>query len=423
MNVNRYPPNNRGTAEPVRRPGMFHGFITGLLAILIFAGPAQPQSLSSQLTGHGFENVTVMETGVHLVVAYENRAYRSEAEALAYVLTFAGRAEVTADTLTVIIRQSGQPVLAVITPLSALSGFLNGGISYESWMNGTEITLNARSHSNTRARGQGTVQQRTRFRPVFPVGLGMRYQLGNYNEPYRFAFDLEPEISLPLGRGFTANGRLAIPLYNNFDGNTYIRPALVALTGHFTLDDGLHGAVSAGIFGRNRAGVHSAIKAFLYEEIFSLTVDAGYTRFTSATGEVNFPLTENRPYSFYTLSADYRWRPYDLNIRAQYGQFLYGDYGTKVQVHRHFSDVEFGFFGIKSQLGSNFGFYMSLPLSPRRYPETGPARIRPAPHFPIIYRYQGNDLRAREYETGIRFGQKLMQIYPSFIRNEMKRFF
>ncbi|WP_158551537.1 YjbH domain-containing protein [Rhodohalobacter sp. SW132] len=391
--------------------------------MLFLPGAAQPQSLAGQLTEHGFENVTVMKTGAHLFVAYENRIYRSEAEALANVLTFAGRAEVSADSLTVIIRQSEVPVLAVITSISSLDGFLNGGKRYEAWLDATEITLHTRSLPFARADGHRTVRHRTRFRPVFPVGLGMRYQLGNYNEPYRFAFDLEPEIALPLGRGFTANARLAVPLYNNFDDNTYIRPALATLSRHFTLDEGLHGAVSAGIFGRNRAGVHSAIKAFLYQEIFSLTLDAGYTRFTSFTGEVNFPITENRPYSFYTLSADYRWRSYDLNIRAQYGRFLYDDFGTRVQVHRHFSEVEFGFFGINTRLGSNFGFYMSLPLSPRKYRDAGPVRIRPAPRFPIAYRYQGNDFRARTYETGIRFEEQLMQVYPSFIKNELKRFF
>jgi len=403
--------------------------VTGLLKfcaaivipLLLITKIAYAQPLEQQLTEHGFENVSVMQNGSQLYIAYENRVYRSEAHAMATVLKYAGESPSAADSLTIIVRHNEIPVLAMVTSLDGLRQFLRHDITYEAWIETTTLTLKTRSH--TRAARLQPGESRSRFRPVFPVGLGMRYQLGNYNEPYRFAFDLQPEIQLPLGRGFTARARAAIPLYNNFDDNTHIRPSLVTLTRQFLLDDGLYGAVSAGIFGRNRAGVHSALKAFLHEEVFSLTVDAGYTEYTPVTGNVNFPWIEDQPYSFYTLSADYRWRTYDLNMRMQYGRFLYGDHGTRVEVHRHFSEVEFGFFGIKTSLGNNVGFFISLPLIPRRYHDTGLLRIRPAPRFPVQYRYQGNDFRARDYETGITLDDHLRQIYPSFLKNEMERFF
>ncbi len=400
---------------------LFRWCVIAALSVLFITDNVCSQPLAEQLATHGFENVSVIQKGNHLYVAYENRMYRSEAHALVTVLNYAGQSQFAADSLTVIVRQNELPVLAMVTPLSDLRDFLRDDTTYEAWIASATLTLNTRSH--IRSAGLRTREESTRLRPVFPVGLGMRYQLGNYNEPYRFAFDLQPELLLPLGRGFTANVRAAIPLYNNFDDNTHVRPSLVTLTRQFLLDDGLYGAVSAGIFGRNRTGVHSALKAFLHEEVFSLTVDAGYTEFTPLTGNVNFPRVEEQPFSFYTLSADYRWRMYDLNMRMQYGRFLYGDHGTRVEVHRHFSEVEIGFFGINTRLGNNFGFFISLPLSPRRYRDMGPVRVRPASRFPVQYRYQGNDFRARSYETGITFDENLMQIYPSFLRNEMKRYF
>jgi len=400
---------------------LFTRCLAAALPLLLAASAADGQSLSEQLTEHGFENVWVVQNGSRLYVAYENRMYRSEAHALATVLNFAGGSSTAADSLTVVIRQNELPVLAMVTCLYSLRQFLRDEITYESWIEAATLSLNTGRYIQDAELRRG--ERSTRLRPVFPVGLGMRYQLGNYNEPYRFAFDLQPEIQLPLGRGFTARARAAIPLFNNFDDNRHMRPSLATLTRHFLLDDALYGAVSAGIFGKNRAGVHSALKVFLHEEVFSLTIDAGYTVYTPLTGNVNLPRVEDQPYTFYTLTADYRLRAYDLNVRMQYGRFLYGDQGTRVEVHRHFSEVELGFFGIKTSLGSNFGFYMSLPFNPRRYRDAGPVRIRPAPRFPVQYRYQGNDFRARNYETGITLDDNLRQIYPSFLKKEMERFF
>ena len=265
--------------------------------------------------------------------------------------------------------------------------------------------------------------QKTRFRPEIPVGLGMRYQLGNYNNPYRFAFDLQPELRVPLPYGVTANFRLAVPLYNNFDQNDFIRPSLIALTYERRLYDGVYASATTGIFTRNRRGWHAMVKTFLWEEVFSVTLEGGQTLFTDLTNKLNFRDFHERDFHFYTASADYRWRRYDLNIRAQYGKYLYEDVGLRIDVHRHFGDAQFGFFFIDTRFGNNYGFQFNLPFPQRKSVKAGPVRIRAATHFPVGYRYQGGDFRAIIHETGITMDRVLMEFYPSYLRKEMGRWF
>ncbi len=407
-------------------------FLLTLLVIATFcvfnkSVNAQPAQLHQQLIFHGFENVYVSSSLCDdLVITFENRIYRSQANALARVLSITGQSKANYRTVKLIVLENEQPVLALITDHDKLQAFLNGEISYQSWAHSATLTLNARQYHNQLdlcSSSEMDLDESTRYRPVFPVGLGMRYQLGNYDEPYRFAFDLEPEISLPLARGLSANLRYAIPLYNNFDENRHVRPALATLTQTLIPEDDIFIAISGGIFGRNRYGVHTALKTFLYEEVFSITFDVGRTGFTSLTGRPFFSTIEERTYNFYTLSADYRWRRYDLNTRVQFGRFLFADDGLKVEIHRHFGEVEFGVFGMNTRIDSNFGFFISLPINPSRYRNAGPVRVRPTQRFPVSYRYRGNDLSARSYETGIRLDHSLMQIYPSYLIKEMEKYF
>lgn len=381
----------------------------------------ETDALITKLTSIGFENIAVRLTAADLTIAYENRVYRSQHRALAEVLKTVAQSGVTADSLHILMLYREQPMSQLSTSLADLRAMVAGEISYHQWQQGSWFTL---EHGQTMEELRGLERvQKTRFRPEILAGLGMRYQLGNYNNPYRFAFDLQPELRLPLPYGVTANVRMAVPLYNNFDQNDFIRPSLITLTYERRLYDGVYASATTGIFTRNRKGWHSMLKAFLWEEVFSVTLEGGQTLFTDLTGNPFLRSFEERDFHFYTASADYRWRRYDMNIRAQYGKFLYEDVGLRVDVHRHFGDALFGFFFMDTRFGNNYGFSFSLPFPQRKSVKAGPVRIRTVTHFPITYHYQGNDYRARSHETGITMREALMEFYPSYLRKEMERWF
>lgn len=343
---------------------------------------------------------------------------------MASVLKIAGRfaADHEIDSLSVLIRHNGLPMVHLTTPVDLLNAMIEGELDYQSWTASVSSTL------TTDAAEERFIDEEIanpiHFQPIFPVGLSMRYQLGNYNNPYRFAFDLEPGIHLPLWKGWSLSSTIAIPLYIDFDDNNNIRPIRATLTKEAALGEGVLAGVSGGLFGQNRAGVHGALQAFLYEDVFSLTIEAGYTTFTEISGDdVPWLFIEDQDYAVYSATAAYRWKPYNLDLSLQYGQFLYNDYGAVFRADRQFGEVEIGFFLSTTQFDQNAGFHFSIPLFPSKYRNKGPVRIRPAERFPVIYRYRGNGYDAVTYETGIEFKEEAEELYPSFLLNEMKRFF
>lgn len=391
--------------------------------ILFLSNSANGQDVKDQLLEEGFENVSVAEDSGTLRVAYENRTYRFEPRALASVLEIAGpyASENEFQSLSVLVRHQGLPFVTITTPVDSLNDMIIGELDYSSWRSSVSMTLDTTEAAERLSDEE--VTNTTWFQPVFPVGLGMRYQLGNYNNPYRFAFDLEPGVRLPLGKGWMLSSTAAIPLYNDFDDQTDIRPIRATLTKQAVLDEGVLAGISGGLFSKNRVGIHGALQAFLYEEVLSLTLEAGYTTFTDLSGEVSRPQIEDQNYAVYTATATYRWKPYDLDLSVQYGQYLYRDNGVTLRADRYFGEVEIGFFLSKTRLGENAGFQFSIPIFPSKYRNSGAVRVRPAERFPVTYRYRGNDYDARIYDTGITFREEVKEVYPSFILKEMQDYF
>jgi hypothetical protein len=389
------------------------------VVITIIHQPILAQHITEDLTEVGYENVAASVSGNHLYITYENRIYRSEARALADVLLRIHQASPAADTLTVLIRHNDLPTARLTTATGSLNAFLQNQQSYSAWLYDTDISLG--THSAEKEIEHVRRINRSRYKLDIPVGLGMRYQLGNYNDPFQFAFDLEPELRMQLAAGFTASARFALPVYNNFDRNTYVRPVRLILSREFKPEETLYTTVSAGMFGRNRAGIHAGIKKYFYREVLSAGIKAGYTTFTGISGKVTFPVTERRDFFFYTASVDYRWRRYDLNIRAEYGNFLYQDQALVLDINRQFGEVTGGFFLIQSDFGNNAGFRFSIPIFPSQYPSAGVVRIRPARSFSLNYRYQGNDFTAREYDTGTTASDLMPEWYPSFLEKELEK--
>lgn len=386
--------------------------------LTIIHQPVLAQHVTKDLVEGGYENVAASASDNHLFITYENRIYRSEARALADVLLRIHHASPTADTLTVLIRHNDLPTARLTTTTGSLKAFLQNQQPYSAWLEDTDISLDTRSAEQ----GVEHVRRlnRSRYKLDIPVGLGMRYQLGNYNDPFQFAFDLEPKFRMQLAAGLTASARFALPVYNNFDRNTYVRPVRLILSREFKPEETLYTTLSAGLFGRNRAGIHTGIKKYFYQEVLSAGVQAGYTTFTGISGKVTFPVTEQRDFIFYTATINYRWRRHDLNIRAEYGNFLYQDQALVLDINRQFGEVTGGFFLIHSDFGNNAGFRFSIPILPSRYPSAGALRIRPARSFSLSYRYQGNDFTAREYDTGTTASDLMHEWYPSFLEKELE---
>lgn len=385
--------------------------------VLLTAGAVRSQSVASLLERTGLSDIRVIETPDEIRIAYENLDYHSEVRALASVLRVVA-ASTRSDEVDVgiFIQSQRIPVAFVGTGLGELRKRLEGALSHEEWLAQSTFEM-----YNREIHGEVPQQGRSWQGMDLGFGVGMRYQLGDYFDPWKFAFDLQPELRIPFGTGWYASVRGAIPMYNNLDLNDYIRPSLATVNKVFRLDEGLYGGVSAGLFGRNRVGIQGKLQAFLWDEVITVTLEGAYTDYTDLTGKVYIEYLENRRFTTYSGGIAHRWKEFDLHTSVRYGNFLYYDSGVIAETYRQFGDLVIGFFYSNTRLGDNIGFRFDIPLVPRRSVNAGPVRVGTSRHFFVTYRYTGGMLDAREFDTGLHFFEVMRQMYPSFLANELRK--
>jgi hypothetical protein len=380
--------------------------------------------IATTLSSHGFVNVSVVQSGNTLMIAYENRRYRSEARGLAEVIRLVMPFVTKQDTISFMVRHLGKPLLVTHMPAQPLRSYLNGDLSAQQWMSTSIWTMDT----------EATSARLSNFKPVarptlrsidIPIGLGVRYVFGNFgtlDDNYRVALDLEPEVRLDLPLGFNAVARMSVPLHNNLDDNNHIRPSLIALAKPLYFKGPTVASIQAGIFSMNRLGVHAKVRRYFFEGTFSMGFDAGYTDYTDINGHVQVPTMEKHTFTTALLSANWRYRPYDLDFGVSYGQFLYQDNGVRVDINRSVGDSRIGFFAMETDLGRNLGFQFAFSIPPRRYAKPIPIRVRPSEYMNLSYRFAAGDRVGRMYDTGNHyFG--LMHLYdPSHVKRELLRY-
>ncbi len=382
------------------------------------------QFIATTLTSHGFVNVSVAQEGGKLIIGYENRRYRSEARGLAEVIRLVMPFVTNQDSLSFLTRHLGKPLVTFQTPIRPLQAYLEKEVLSNDWI--AQSTWSMDTKAVTDALSQGKTYAKPTLRSLdIPVGLGVRYVLGNFgtiDENYRVALDLEPEVRLDLPFGFNAVARFSVPLHNNLDDNTHIRPSLVSLMKPIYARGPTVATLQAGIFTMNRAGVHARIKRYFMEGGLSVSLEAGYTQYTDINGRVQVPTMEERSFNVAVVSANWRYKPYDLDIGISYGQFLYQDNGFRVDVDRSVGDSRIGFFATETDLGRNMGFQFKFALPPRRYAKPIPVRIRPTEYLNLDYRFAAGDRVGRTYDTGDYYTEVLHLYDPEFMKRELLRF-
>jgi hypothetical protein len=380
--------------------------------------------ITSTLTSHGFVNVSVSENEGVLLIGYENRRYRSEARGLAEAIRLVMPFMTKQDSLIFLVRHLGKPMIVMQTSIKPLRAYFDGELSSQEWLALTSWTMDTNSTSARFSDDEVLAKPTLRSLDI-PIGLGVRYVLGNFgtlDDNYRMAIDLEPEVRLDLPFGFNAVARLAIPLHNNLDDNTHIRPSLITLMKPIYLRGPTVASVQAGVFTMNRVGAHAQMKRYFMDGVVSVGLEAGYTQYTNMNGRVQVPSMEESSYTVAVLSANWRYKPYDLDVGISYGQFLYQDNGIRIDVNRSVGDSRIGFFAMETDLGRNMGFQFALAIPPRRYAKPIPFRVRPTEHFNIGYRFAAGDRVGRMYDTGNYYFNLLHMYDPDHVKRELVRY-
>jgi hypothetical protein len=247
--------------------------------------------------------------------------------------------------------------------------------------------------------------------------------LGDYNDPLKTQINLAPELAVSLWPGMSLSAQLIIPLHNDLEEEgDYWRPGLLAFNQLLRFPQQTFASITLGYFTQQRYGAEVEVKKYLQNGKFSLGANVGYTGYASYfKGQWTYSSLD-----FWTafVNADYRWRRFDLILRATYGQFLYQDTGWRWDMIRQFQEVDIGFYGIKTQTGTNLGFNFSIPIFPPKHFKGGTIRARTANYFPWEYRYWGfwrSGSSGYRYGTGNSLDDFMKRLNPGYVKNRLLR--
>ncbi len=373
--------------------------------------PHSAEMIENRLVREGFENVAVAAEDGRWVVTYENRIYRYEIRALEEVMRQVLSQVPGHQSVTFIPQNRGIPLVAVTVATHT------EGAQDRAFVAASDISLDVDAYA------LGSLQKANRsFRKVdLIIHPQFKARFGNLEDAIESQINLAPEITTSLWKGMRLSAQVIIPLQNELSPEgDYVRPGLVTLNQTLRLPESVFVSATAGQFTQNRYGIDAAVKKYFAHGRWAVRANAGYTGYASyRKGDgAHGPLDVLTAF----LSVEYYVPRYDLVVGTTYGQFLYEDQGWRVDVLRRFGEVEIGFFALRTALGSNGGFNLTIPLFPHKYTRMGAVRIRTAEAFPLEYRYRGLPRGGIQYDTDNRIHPFLKRLHPVYVSNQLAGF-
>ena len=384
-------------------------------------------SISRLFSMAGFENVKSAIDESKLIVAFENRRYRSQARGLAEVVKIiSNSASVPLNTeIFLILLHQEVPMVMVNLVLQDYEDFVNNENGTSLFADSVKITLEFESvweqiKSKERLNSSN-------FKSDIVVIPQFRAQFGKFTHPVESSINVIPEYNLFLNKGLSFKAQLIIPVYNDLDEEgDLVRPGIIALNQFVRLKDDVFFDVTVGCFDKNRAGGNFELKKYFSNGRLSLGANVGYTTDYSYTGiKTDYLVDEN----FLTalLSADYRYEPYDLTGRIQAGNFLYNELGVRCDLLRQFREVTIGFFVLATESELNGGFNFSIPIPPRKYSKPKYFRVSPTEKFSFEYRAKGYPTSGTMYNTENELFRSMLEFNPDYLKKifllEIKKYY
>lgn len=182
-----------------------------------------------------------------------------------------------------------------------------------------------------------------------------------------------------------------------------------------------------------------AAAGILYSNFMGANVEAG-RQLTDALGlklKVGYlgeAYVDNKGYHFvkpdkltFLAKADYYERFSRLQVQLTAGRFVYGDYGGRMDVTRHFGDYAIGVYGVLTDGEHNAGFHFAIPMMGKRQKRNGRIRLRMPEYFNweysmvSNYRY-ANENMGREYTVRADENRSARYFQAEYIEQNLQRY-
>ena len=242
------------------------------------------------------------------------------------------------------------------------------------------------------------------------------------NNKYDRLFDVgiffAPSFSTSLWKGNRIIVQPIIPLYTNYDKTVseadkttlsvsyysnprrQVRLGVAAISQELMENDKWSAKVAAGSFYQNVVGLYGEL-GYHFNENLDLGVHAGYS-YTSLFYDQKWYIGSPTMCNI-MAKATYYEPVSSVQIELQGGRFMYGDWGGRLDLTRHFGEYAIGVYGILTGGEHNGGFHFAIPFGGKRQKRDGVFRIKAPEYYDMqysmvsYYRYVWEKM-AREFE-------------------------
>jgi len=378
------------------------------------------QNIINNLANTGFENIRIKYDQEKIIIAFENRVYRFEMDAVKEVLSIVIPKLTGQERIILVPENRKIPVVTIEVSVKDSKDYLSSNIS------GAEFAEKLKIISETDRDWQNLINEtefnssNMKFDITFKPTVAA--QFGVYTDPVMWQLNLVPGIKTSFWKGMNVNYELIIPIHNDLlPMEDSVRTGMAVINQTFRLPNSYFLSTSAGYFSNNRYGFDLELKKYLSNGNINVGLNFGITSFASFAYN-KFYYSDIFRWTG-TISSEFRITEYDLTLGLTLGKFLMGDNSVRFDINREFGEIEIGFFAIRSKSGvSNGGINISVPIFPSKYWKPGFLRVRTAEYFTWSYLVRSNtpDLIGLRYNTGNRLNLFMKKLIPSFIKNSFK---
>lgn len=390
-----------------------------------------PSELETNLVDEGFKNICVVSDSDELIVFAENFLYRSDIQSIAILLKQVYELSDGFDKLSIIILESTIPILYLSAQTDDLNTFFESDSNNVSISEIVEISYNVDKY-----RDKIIFKDRvnsSRFFSDIIVHPDIGFQLGNYENPFRFQLNLKSGIYTSFWRGQELGVNLNIPLLERkfVDKFNYFRAETVTFNQFFKISNAVFGRFSVGMFTNQRYGFDFESSAWLLNGKVMLNANIAYTGYmaylkTGTPGiytdiySTNVLEKGDLNYIQYFGNIEYRFSKYDLGLKLGYGEYLYHNRGFSVEMMRNFNEFIIGFRGVTGDTGNSLEAHLIIPLIPNKYLKAQKLRVRMANYYD--YYHPIGSAYYRSFSSGNSIERMLWDLNPQFIKNNLDKF-
>ena len=301
----------------------------------------------------GFENVAVYTDGKNIICEFHNNKYLSNQKAVGRVLRLLlFYSPEDTKLLTTIVKNDSFPILKVSVKPDYMDKYILGDIPEDIFMNKLlkiEVTDGKIESTDNKYL---KIADDNGYNFVFNIKPDLDIYWNDPSGFLKFSTGISPYFTMDLWKGASAYVRFSIPFYSNItspsteelppdvvrsdiakykkDNYTFDRLEVDQI---FRLSERLFSMISVGYFESMYAGISGEALYFVGDGRYAFGIGSDWVK-----KRVPKKLFELMDVDRYTVlgSAYYYYSGLDMTFKTQYGRFLAGDMGWKIDVNRRY---------------------------------------------------------------------------------------